>query len=146
MQRNLTIILVVGFSMFVFYYLITRMYYRRFAVDAMNIGVKAEKVQAIIQAFGGLDNIRMAHSTPNRLTILPFDKTLVDFKRVHLVGLYKIVETRAGYSMAFGACSFMLRSELVKMMREQQRQLLDNTQAFETITDEMMANADQNPK
>lgn len=146
MQRSLTIILIVGLLMFLFYYLITRIYYRRFAVDAMSIGVKAEKVQAIIQAFGGLDNIRMAHSTPNRLTILPFDKTLVDFKRVHLVGLYKIVETRAGYSMAFGACSFMLRSELVKMMREQQRQLLDNTQAFETITDEMLANADQKPK
>ncbi len=146
MQRSLTIILIVGLLMFVFYYLITRMYYRRIAVDAMNIGVKAEKVQAIIQAFGGLDNIRMAHSTPNRLTILPFDKTIVDFKRVHLVGLYKIVETRAGYSMAFGACSYMLRSELVKMMREQQRQLLDNTQAFEVITDEMLAKADQKAK
>jgi phosphotransferase system glucose/maltose/N-acetylglucosamine-specific IIC component len=145
MQRSLTVILVVGILMFVFYYLITRTYYRRIAVDAMNIGVKAEKVQAIIQAFGGLDNIRMAHSTPNRLTILPYDKTLVDFKRVHLVGLHKIVETRAGYSMAFGACSFMLRSDLVKMMREQQRQLLDNTQAFETITDEMLAKADQKP-
>lgn len=146
MQRSLTVILVVGILMFAFYYLITRIYYRRVAVDAMNIGVKAEKVEAIIQAFGGLDNIRMAHSTPNRLTILPYDKTLVDFKRVHLVGLYKIVETRAGYSMAFGACSFMLRSDLVKMMREQQRQLLDNTQAFETITDEMLAKADSKPK
>ncbi|MDO9592456.1 MAG: hypothetical protein Q7I98_04585 [Erysipelotrichaceae bacterium] len=145
MQRSLTVILVLGLLMFVFYYLITRTYYRRIAVDAMNIGVKTEKVQAIIQAFGGLDNIRMAHSSPNRLTILPYDKTLVDFKRVHLVGLYKIVETRAGYSMAFGACSFMLRSDLVKMMRDQQRQLLDNTQAFETITDEMLAKADQKP-
>ncbi|MBV1709479.1 MAG: hypothetical protein KMY54_06445 [Erysipelothrix sp.] len=145
MQRSLTIIIVIGLLMFVFYYLITRIYYRRIAVDAMNIGVKQEKVQAIIQAFGGLDNIRMAHSTPNRLTILPYDKTLVDFKRVHLVGLYKIIETRAGYSMAFGACSFMLRSDLVKMMREQQRQLLDNTQAFEIITDEMLAKADQKP-
>lgn len=146
MQRSLTVILIVGLLMFVFYYLITRIYYRRIAVDAMNIGLKAEKVQAIIQAFGGLDNIRMAHSTPNRLTILPFDKSMVDFKRVHLVGLYKIVETRGGYSMAFGACSYMLRSELVKMMRQQQRQLLDNTQAFETITDEMLAKADQKPK
>ncbi len=145
MQRSLTVILVVGLLLFVFYYHITRTYYRRIAVDAMNIGIKAEKVQAIIEAFGGLDNIRMAHSSPNRLTILPYDKTLVDFKRVHLVGLYKIVETRAGYSMAFGACSYMLRSDLVKMMRDQKRQLLDNTQAFETITDEMLAKADQKP-
>jgi hypothetical protein len=34
---------------------------------------------------------------------------------------------------------------LVRMMREQKRQLLDNTQAFETITDEMLAKADQKP-
>jgi phosphotransferase system IIB component len=112
----------------------------------MNIGVKEEQVQAIIEVFGGLSNMRMAHSSPNRLTILPYDKSLVDFKRVHLVGLYKIVETRAGYSMAFGACSFMLRSDLVKKMREQQRQLLDNTQAFEVITEEMLQQSDQEPK
>lgn len=147
MQRSLTIILLVGVVMFIFYYFVTRTYYRKIAVDAMNIGIKEKQIQAIIEAFGGLNNMRMAHSSPNRLTILPYDKSLVDFKRVHLVGLYKIVETRAGYSMAFGSCSYMLRSDLVRRMRQQQRQLLDNTQAFEIITDEMLAqSSEQKPK
>ncbi len=125
MQRSLMMVLSVGVFTWIFYYFMTLTYFRKLAIDVLNIDEKHTKCDAISEAIGGIDNIRMVHSTPVRLTVLPYDKSKVDFTRTHITGLNKIVESRAGYAFSFGASSYMLRKEMIKRMMEYQKALLE---------------------
>jgi len=127
-QRSVMTIASIGVFTFFVYLFMTTLYYRKIAIDIMNIGEKSKKISAVLDVFGGVSNLRMVHSTPNKLTILPFDKTKIEFSKANIPGVYRIVESKAGYSMYMGASSFILRTELIKKMKEYQRQILESNQ------------------
>lgn len=125
LQSSIISIMVVGAITAVVYFLIARIYFNYLAYDMMNTGKKNETVDELFTVFGGIDNIRIVHSSLYRVTILPIKKNRVDFSLSPLEDVTKISESRAGYSLTFGAGSYIIRTTMIKRIKERQKQLLE---------------------
>lgn len=125
LQTSILSIFIVGMITAVVYFLLARVYFNYLAYDMMNTGRKNETVGELFTVFGGIDNIRIVHSSLYRVTILPIKKNRVDFSLASLDDVTKISESRAGYSLTFGSGSYIIRTEMIKQIKEHQRQLLE---------------------
>ncbi len=121
MQHTIQMILLVGVMVFVLYLAFTRFYFRHLALDLFNTGASKRKVEGFILAVGGLENIKMMHASPMRLTIQVVDSTLINFPQIQRLGASRVVESRAGYSVNFGAGSTIIKNEISKRMKEMKR-------------------------
>lgn len=121
MQNSIQKILLVGVIMFVLYFAFTRFYFRYLALDLFNTGATKRKVEGFILAVGGLENIKMMHASPTRLTIQVVDSTLINFAQIQRLGASKVVESRAGYSINFGAGSTIIKNQINKRLKEMKR-------------------------
>ena len=97
---------------------ITYLYYRFFAIDFVTVGNKQKSVEQILYVMGGVDNIKIIHSSFSRLFVLPYDKSKVDFERTSILGVSRIVESKNGYSLNFGAASGIVRKSIMKRLIE----------------------------
>lgn len=118
-------ILISGVICFVTYFLMTKMYYTFLALDLFNTGQTRKKVDGFAAAVGGVENIKMVNSSPFRLYVQVHDSNLIDYNQFKQLGASKILETRAGYAIDFGAGSTIYRRELTKRMRECKRRIDD---------------------
>jgi phosphotransferase system glucose/maltose/N-acetylglucosamine-specific IIC component len=125
LQSSIVSIMVVGAITAVVYFLLARVYFNYLAYDMMNTGKKKETVNELFTVFGGIDNIRIVHSSLYRVTILPIKKNRVDFSLSPLEDVTKISESRAGYSLTFGAGSYIIRTAMIKKIKEHQKELLE---------------------
>nr|MCR4951382.1 hypothetical protein [Solobacterium sp.] len=62
--------------------------------------------------------IRMVHSSITALTISVYDPTVMDLSLLKRLGSHRVYETRAGYSICFGAASTMIRIGIQNAMKE----------------------------
>lgn len=69
-------------------------------------------------AMGGVDNIKIVHSTFGRLYILPYDKSKVDFNRTSIIGVSHIIENKNGYNLNFGGASGIVRKIIMQKLIE----------------------------
>jgi phosphotransferase system glucose/maltose/N-acetylglucosamine-specific IIC component len=125
LQASIMSILVVGVITAVVYFLLARVYFNYLAYDMMNTGKKNETVDELFTVFGGIDNIRIVHSSLYRVTVLPIKKNRVDFSLSPLDDVTKISESRAGYSLTFGAGSYIIRTAMIKRIKDHQKELLE---------------------
>lgn len=125
LQRGLTTLLIIGPIISIIYYFIAKIYFNVLAIDAMNTGKKERLINGVIEVFGGLDNIRMIHASFYRLSVLPFNKNKVDFSKSKLEGVSKIIESKTGYAMNFGPGSYILRQEIIKLVKTRQQEILE---------------------
>ncbi len=125
MQSTMVAILIVGAVTFVVYFLVARVYFNYLAYDAMNTGKTEQTVNELFTVFGGIDNIRMVHSSLYRVTVLPIKKANVDFSVAPLDSVTKIFESKAGYSLIYGAGSYIIRTAMIKKIKNHQKELLE---------------------
>ncbi len=125
MQSSIVTILSVGAVTAIAYFALARVYFNYLAYDMMNTGKTNETVEELFTVFGGIDNIRMVHSSLYRLTVLPIKKSKVDFSLTSLEDVSKIVEGKAGYSLTYGPGAYIIRTKMIKIIKDHQRELLD---------------------
>lgn len=128
-QSTIVTLISVGVVTAIVYFALARVYFNYLAYDAMNTGKTEETVQELFTVFGGIDNIRMVHSSLYRITVLPIKKNKVDFGLAPLDEVTKIVESRAGYSLTYGAGSYIIRTKMIKLIKDHQKELLQAKQS-----------------
>jgi phosphotransferase system IIB component len=107
----------VGVVIALLYLSATIYYFRKGAVNLIDVNELEHRLSAFLASVGGIDNIRMIHAAPTKLTVQVFDRSVIDFSKIHHHDVSRIVETRAGYSLSYGAPSYMLRNEVVKRQK-----------------------------
>jgi len=118
MRQTIIIVAAAGAISFVIYFLVTRLYFRRLAVDLFDTGTKERMVRETIKAVGGIENVKMTQSSISALTISVYDPNKMNIDRLRKIGTYRVFETRVGYTICFGAASTMIRIGINDAMRE----------------------------
>ena len=111
-------VLLVGAIMALVYFLLTRLYFNHLAIDLFRTGDKDRAIQGTIEAVGGIENVKLVHSSMNRLIISLFDPTKLDVQKLKDLGSVRVFETRAGYAISFGSASTIIRKGIAKAMRD----------------------------
>lgn len=117
LQNSIRIITIVGLISYFLYLFMTRFYFKRLAVDLFMTGKTDSIVEGILDSIGGSVNIKMINTTINKLSIKLFDPSLLDADALYALGASKISETKAGYSIDFGAASTILGRKLNESIR-----------------------------
>ena len=118
LSNTLIQIMIVGGISFVLYFLITRFYFKRLALDLFHTGYKDEVVQGTIEAIGGIENIKMIHSSTERLILSLYDSEKLNVDKLLELGAIRVTETKAGYAIGYGARSTMIRIGINNYMRK----------------------------
>lgn len=111
-------LMIVGVVVFVIYYVITRYYYKKACLDILNTGSKLKYVNNFILAIGGINNIKRIYSTPTKVILQVADPKLLNFNLMKKQGASKVVETRTTFDISYGAISYLLVSEVNKLLKE----------------------------
>ena len=114
----LTRICIVGVISMVIYFMAVRICFRYLALDLFNTGDKERAVGATLAAFGGTENIKMIQSNLSQLTINVYDPEKINLSKLRKLGSIRVFETRAGYTLCFGASSTMIRKGINEVMRK----------------------------
>jgi phosphotransferase system IIB component len=96
---------------FLLYYAVTSYYYRKGAISIINPNEKDMVIHELLDSIGGIDNIRLANASIGKVIIQVYNRDLVDFSKIHHRAS-KIVDTRAGFAISYGASSYMIYSVL----------------------------------
>ena len=118
MHQTLLVIAVTGLVTFIIYFLFTRLYFYYLALDLFQTGRKETIVQSVVKACGGIENVKMTHSSASRLVISLYDPSLFDVNSLKQLGSLRVYDTKAGYAITFGASSTMIRLGINKFMRD----------------------------
>ncbi|MBQ9326957.1 MAG: hypothetical protein IJ225_00280 [Solobacterium sp.] len=121
MRDILLRIAIVGVISFVIYFAMTRFYFKHLALDLFHTGYKDEVVRGTIQAVGGIENIKMIHSGTERLILSLYDADLLDVKKLKDLGAVRVMETKAGYAIGYGARSTMIRIGINEYLKKSVR-------------------------
>lgn len=116
-------LLIVGVIYFVVYYAMTQLYFRHMAVDIFHTGGQERMVNATIEAVGGINNIKLIHSSFSRLVIGLYEPQKIDVNKLRAAGAIRVVESRAGFSISFGAASTMIRMGIETKRRQSIRSI-----------------------
>ena len=116
---KLMIIFMLGVIVFILYFAFTRFYYQKMAIDVLNVGSKQERVVEFIERLGGLENIEQISNTPTRVHVTLNDREKLNVAGLHRQGVTRIVESRSGYALSFGAASYTIQREINKALKEQ---------------------------
>ena len=123
LTNSIIIVVIVGVVSAVIYYFVTRLYFKTMSLDVLKTGKKDTMINELINAIGGLDNIKMIHSSIRALTISPFDVNKIDMMKLRKLGAYRLYETRAGLTICFGASATMINDEIRKRMNDSVREI-----------------------
>jgi len=118
LMKSLLIIVLVGSITGLLYLAATTYYFRKGAVNLVDVNELEHRLSAFLASVGGIDNIRMIHAAPTKLTVQVYDRSVIDFSKIHHYDVSRIVETRAGYSLSYGAPSHMLWEEVMKLKKQ----------------------------
>lgn len=121
LHQRLLMIIGIGVFSTIVYFVVTKLYFQRFAMDVFRVNTCQTMAKEIIGAIGGVENIRLVNSNFESLTIKVQDEELLDVKQLHHQGVIQIRKTPAGHTMYLGAKSTMLRKEIQKIIRQKTR-------------------------
>ncbi|KAF0227160.1 MAG: Uncharacterized protein FD133_52 [Erysipelotrichaceae bacterium] len=118
LQKSLLVLLLVGIVTFLAYLAMSTHYYRRLAVNFVTVNEKDSMIEELLACLGGLENIKLFNSSLFNLTIQVYDREVVDFLKINHHYITRIVESKAGYSLTYGACSHILWMEIQHRLKE----------------------------
>ena len=118
LQKMVFLVVIAGLITAVIYYFITRLYFKKMAVDLFKTGAEKELVKSLVKAVGGIENIRMTQSSVANIVVSVYDPSKLDANRLKSLGSYRIYETRAGFRIALGAASTMVKQDIDNAIRE----------------------------
>ena len=79
-------------------------------------------VQKVLVALGDVSNIQQIDSSMDRLTVRLYDSSLLDESLLKEAGCSQVDHSCDGEELLFGACSTMLRMDILKEIREKPNQ------------------------
>ena len=88
-----------------------------FALDVFRTGGKQRFVDGTIEAVGGLDNIKLIHSSDTRLVISLYDPAKLNVDRLRELGSLRVYDTKAGHAITFGSASTIIRMGINEKLR-----------------------------
>lgn len=112
----------VGVVIAVFFYFITRIYFKRYAFGVFQFIDKEEVCEAIIENLGGLDNILEVDSTIDKLNIKFDNRELINYDKLRESGAYMLLESRNGYLIRLGNISTIVRDYIIKKKENKQKE------------------------
>jgi phosphotransferase system glucose/maltose/N-acetylglucosamine-specific IIC component len=118
LQRPLLILLAVGLFTGLIYYAMSSYYYRKGAVNFITIDEKNSMVNELLNCIGGLENIKLINSSIRTLSVQVFDRSKVDFHKIRHHYISRIVESKAGYQLTYGAGSHILWLAIQHRLKE----------------------------
>ncbi len=121
LSDQLVMLGIVGVVTAIVYYAMVQIYYRFLALDLFNTGLTEYKLNKLSDAVGGITNVKMLYSSPFRLYMQVYDSKLINYNIFKEIGASKIVETKSGYAIDFGASSTIYRTELNKRVKASKR-------------------------
>lgn len=114
MQEKLTGFLVVGIAAAVFYFVMTRFYFRHMAIDLFHTGRKEKMIVAMEEALGGAANIHSVTSMFDSLCVVVYEEELADVAKLLEAGAIKVEHTNDRFVIHLGEASTMIRIGLEK--------------------------------
>ncbi len=118
LQKSLLVILLVGLVTFLAYLAVSTLYYRRFAVNFITVNEKDSMIEELLDCLGGLENLKLINSSLFNLTVQVHNRDTVDFHKIHHHYITRIVESKAGYALTYGACSHILWMDIQHRLKE----------------------------
>lgn len=118
LQRPLLIILVVGLMTGLIYYAMSTYYYRKGAVNFITVDEKDSMIEELLNCIGGLENIKLINSSIRTLNIQVYDRNAVDFHKIRHHYIARIVESKAGYQLTYGASSHILWMAIQQRLKD----------------------------
>lgn len=115
--RSILITLFIGLIISLMYYFVTLTYYHKGAVGLLIPNQKEILVNELLDAIGGISNIKLINASVGKVIIQVNDRNKVDFKKIHH-RVHKIVETKAGYAMSYGSSSYMIYADIFSRLDE----------------------------
>ena len=122
-SETIMIVLGVGIAYFALYFLMTNLYYKVLAGEFLDINKNDYILDTFIDAIGGVANIRIINSSLNKISVLLYDPTRLDYELLKEIDVFKVTETRAGYNIEFGPNSSIIRKGVVKKWKTYQEEL-----------------------
>ena len=122
--QTIMIILIVGVIYFILYFLMTNLYYKVLAGDFLDIHKNEDTLFTFIEAIGGVANIRIINSSLNKITVMLYDPTKLNYRLLEEIDVFKVSESRAGFAIEFGPNSTIIRKGVVKEWKMYQEELL----------------------
>ena len=116
-QRALIILLFIGLMSFLLYYAVTSYYYHKGAISIINPNEKELVISELLDSLGQVGNIKMINASIGKIIVQVHERERVDFSKIHHRAT-KIVETRAGYAISYGASSYMLYEIISKLKQD----------------------------
>lgn len=113
-------ILVIGSIVGVLFYCLTQIYFKKYAFGLFQFKDKEKTCDEIISAFGGMDNILGATSTPDKLVVNLVEREKIDYTKLQEFGAYLILEAKEGYLIRLGNMSTIMRIEIMKRLANKQ--------------------------
>lgn len=121
LTRNVVYVLVLGMIFFCVYFVMTKIYFNKLALDVFKTGYRETVIKEIIKATGGIENIRGVEANLSDLYISVHDASKFDVARIKRLGAIKIYENKAGYLISLGTSSNMVKDGIEKEMRQTKR-------------------------
>jgi len=118
LQKSLLVILLVGLVSGLCYLAVSTYYYRKIAVNFITVSEKDSMVEELLDCLGGLENLKLLNSSIFNLTVQVHNRELVDFHKIKHHYITRIVESKAGYALTYGACSHILWMDIQHRLKE----------------------------
>lgn len=117
-NQQIVVLILFGLIMFIIYFYATKFYFSKIAIDVLNVGNKDDEIKGFVDRVGGLDNIVSVSSTPTKVNISLKDEDNINVGGLHRQGVSKIIQTRQGYVLSYGAGSYMLQKGINALLEE----------------------------
>ena len=112
MSESLWMIFIIGVIALFVAIIMTMFYYRFIAFDFAGTGKGDRLVKDIIEACGGIDNIKEAGGGLFKLNMYLYDLEKVSIELIREIGPRRITETRTGITFEFGTSSFAIAKRI----------------------------------
>lgn len=117
MSYAFSVMATVGLAVMVLFFLVTRVYFSHYAIGLFSFNNRREVCKRVIEALGGLSNIRSVTSTPDKMTVSLNHRDKVNFDQLRQEGAYLILESKEGYLIRLGNLSTIIAKEIKKELK-----------------------------
>lgn len=107
----------VGIIVMVLFFFATRVYFSHYAIGLFNFSNRHEICKRVVEALGGIGNIRSVTSTPDKMTVALNYRDKVNFKQLRQEGAYLILESKEGFLIRLGNLSTIIAKEIKKELK-----------------------------
>ena len=112
----------IGVVIAIVFYLLTILYFKKYALGMFQVVDKEEVCETIIKNLGGLDNIIDIQSTPDKLNVKFIQRELIDYEALKEHGAYMLLESKNGYLIRIGNISTIVREYILKKKKESMKE------------------------